>query len=692
LKIVWLLILVICTVARAADTPNPRLLDSDDDSLQTIALSPDGELLATGGGTWNGLINQQQSSLRLWSVRTGDRIRELSGSANAVQQIVFTPDGRTLVAGSEDGTLNAWDVPTGRLRHTLARAESEPQTRWYAAAASPDSTLFAAANVAGDERSGRIKLWNLNTGMPIDTALTRQQWTATISGLRFLPDGKTLALALYEWDEDKPTSGKVELRDLKSGALVHTIDGGAMSMPRALSPDGTFVATMSGGPPDRMLGDTLEPARPRTIKIWNTANGSLLQTFTIAVHQFSPLILSRDGTLMISTDDAGALSLWNVKTGKLERTLASTHCHDAGWISLSLDGSTLASMEYGSSRVPVWRLKEPITAPTTDTRLLGRVPDTQAMSLAAGGKAVVAAAPLRERGEDGVLHNNGIEVRRWDLATHEESRTVLPDAHWIERMKFSADGRFLAAALGVPAAENEAYESGGGVAVWDIAARRLLRTVPGKQSIADLPALSPDGRQLAVGTNEGLVTLWDVAGGAKLREWPFDGSGPVVTLTFLPGERLAVVYNQGIVKIYETASGNLSQTINTARGLKELSFSADGALLATASNDWDERGQNVSQVEVWKVATGELLWGAIVPRQVLNGVAFAPDGKTVLAIGFEDYRRRTAGTIQLWDAANGTIIDTVDDACAVEGAVFAADSHSFLTYNARAVKLWSYAG
>ncbi len=73
-----------------------------------MALSPDGSIIATGG-----------KSVRLWDVRTGKLLRELTGHLKRTQSIVFSADGRLLVEGGSYGTTNAWEVATGRHLVTL---------------------------------------------------------------------------------------------------------------------------------------------------------------------------------------------------------------------------------------------------------------------------------------------------------------------------------------------------------------------------------------------------------------------------------------------------------------------------------------------------------------------------------------------------------------------------------------------
>src|SRR5207245_718608 len=82
------------------------------------ALSPDGSLLATGGGIMN-----RYGSVKLWDVATGKELANLAGVRNWVECVLFTPDGKTLLAGG--GTpqtvveVTAWDVESERQRTTL---------------------------------------------------------------------------------------------------------------------------------------------------------------------------------------------------------------------------------------------------------------------------------------------------------------------------------------------------------------------------------------------------------------------------------------------------------------------------------------------------------------------------------------------------------------------------------------------
>ena len=108
-------------------------------------------------------------------------------------------------------------------------------------------------------------------------------------------------------------------------------------------------------------------------------------------------------------------------------------------------------------------------------------------------------------------------------------------------MAFSPDGKTLAAGYG--------GVGGGGVVLWDVAARERLHGRAARREEGDVTsvAFSPDGKILAAGYDvggDGGVVLWDVASRRRLADEPLAvKEGGVASVAFSPdGKTLAAGY------------------------------------------------------------------------------------------------------------------------------------------------------
>ena len=285
-------------------------------SVFSVAFSPDGRTLASGGGV---------SAVRLWDVESGQQTAVLQGHTEEVWSVAFSPDGRTLASGGWDYVVWLWDVESGQQTAVL-RGHTE---RVFSVAFSPDGRTLASGS-----RDYEVWLWDVESEQQTAVLRGHRGW---VNSVAFSPDGRTLASG--------GGVSAVRLWDVESGQQTAVLQGhtsGVWSV--AFSPDGRTLA--SGG-------------WDSAVRLWDVESGqqtAVLQGHTSGVYSvaFSP-----DGRTLASGGWDSAVRLWDVESGQQTAVLQG-HTSGVYSVAFSPDGRTLASGGKDST-VRLWDV-----APYTD--------------------------------------------------------------------------------------------------------------------------------------------------------------------------------------------------------------------------------------------------------------------------------------------------------------------------------------
>jgi WD40 repeat protein len=302
------------------------------------------------------------------------------------------------------------------------------------------------------------------------------------------------------------------------------------------------------------------------------------------------------------------------------------------------DGRFLLAAAQQSPMVFVWEL------PSNEPRAsVGALSPVTALACGQGGRAASA-------------HQSGM-VRVWDVgARRERFRAQAPHCRCLA---FSPDGRTLVAGSYSWVGFGSRFR----LLRWDVETGAALGSLDGHRGEVGAVAFSPDGRTIASGSRgDRTVRLWDAATGSeragfvgRIAEWVrrLRGGEPegqqaslvdgrqIRALAFAPdGRFLAAAVGWGAT-VWDVAAGTVACSWVGHRQLVDaLAFHPDGGTLATAGRD--------GFVKYWDV--GSIAAGTAAERASFNwetgkvyALAFAPDGTRVAA-------GSAAGRVVLWDA------------------------------------------
>ena len=629
-------------------------------SVEAIAFSPDGHLLATGDG--NG-------TLRLWDPTTREPIRTMhmtnpgDGTTNGITAVTFSPSGQLLAVGEDSGAIGMWDPATGQLLGSIQPQDVDFATNVTGVAFSPDGHVLAVSYSSGQVWMWNTGHWQIIRVIDADYKPEQSGGDLGVWAVSFSPDGKILATA--------DGNGDTRLWDTATGTSVGTLN---------LANEESFAGGVAFSSDGRLIATAESDA---VVQLWNLATRRPVATLGHGKVSFSDLVnqvsFSPDGRLIAASETGGEIRVWNTTTGQLVLDHAPDSSAAPGAVVFSPDGSLLAGTD-GDGTVQLWN---------TGTGL----PAGQSLqdNSAASGFDDIAFSP---RGDILAAAGANGTVQLWNDATGQLARTLhVTSATGVSTVLFSPNGDILASVdsdftqTGIPA---------DGIArLWDPETGKLVRSLLGHVGAA---AFSPNGKLLATGGADGddsirlwnaltgrLVTtlqypdptvsgvnnlvftpnghflasdqtdsdtilLWNTATGQLVRKWNAGSSeNGLASLAFNPdGEILAGGEAGGgnTVRLWNTATGRLMRTlpITSSDGVDDISFSPDGKVVASADAD--------GNIQLWNVHTGQAIsapLGTASPgnaNSVTIGIAFSPDGK-ILATTAAD------GAIQFWNPATG---------------------------------------
>ncbi len=563
-------------------------LRGHENSVVSVAISPDGKFFATGSGDQSAIV---------WDAANGKQVYVLKEHDAPVWKVEFSPDGKTLLTTSgdpqsEDFTARLWDL-TACNGTTCPARKLEGHTKTVLGGAFSPSGEFVVT--VGDD--GVAKLWETASGTFLGDVGTH---TLAINAVAFSSDGHYLATASAD--------GTAQITDLTTcegtTCTFQTFESQAALWSVAFSPDSKFIVTGSedqnaykinlasnaveiqlSGHSDAVLGVAYSPngkyiatgSRDGTARIWDWKTGQPIAVLRGHNSSVWSVAFTPDSRLLLTGSADTTANLWDISDNAVLRVLRG-HLNKVFGADYSGDGKRVISV--GADRA-------------------ARVWDVEKVSIIAnliGHQGWVNDGALNHDGTRAATASFDGMARIWDLTQ------CAPDCPFLElkvhnvaavrSVTFSPDEKLILTA------GDDGY-----VRLWDATTGALVSADQAHESVINHAAFSSDGKWIVTAGNHGSALVLDAA----------------------TGEGKFVLFGQH------------------TGPLNNASFNHDGTLIVTASDDRTAR--------VWDIAHCPLDGSALsCPSKPLKGhlgavtsAVFTQDGKFIVTSSADK-------TARVWDA------------------------------------------
>ncbi|MBD2042928.1 GUN4 domain-containing protein [Microcoleus sp. FACHB-672] len=538
-----------------------------------VAISPDGQTLISGS---------EDQTLKVWDLHTGKLITTLTGHLGEVTCVAISPDGQTLVSGSDDCTLIVWDLHTGELRSTLAGHLKEVTC----VAISPDGQTIASGS---DDKT--IKLWTV--GVPrVDAVELLYTYLALKQTLSF--DQASLESAIQALVDES-----WQVREITYALLQENVEP---ILKQALQPYHSGV----GRSPSHLLAPTelfhRYLALKETLKLSQSNLESLIEAFKHLKEECWQV-----------QELAYALALESGKNG-LELVM-----HGLNYESWQVQCSAYAQLQrYAEPRLkPALRICNPYSRLKCLRTLTGHSYWVTCVAISSDGRTLVSGSADKT-------------IKVWDLESG-ELKTTLTGPSWVTCLAISHDGRTLVS--------GDSYNT---INVWDLENGQLKTTLTDDSNSDYSVAISPDGRTLVSGSRDKTIKVRDLESG-ELKTTFIGHSGRVDCVAITPDGQTVVSQNRdssdNTVKFWNLDTGHLKTTIAARWWDSNFVISPDQRIFAIKNSK--PSGQ------LWDLESGEVKTTLIGASSGIKNLSISPDGRTIAG---EAYK-----TINVWDLDSGEV-------------------------------------
>ena len=256
-------------------------------------------------------IKWDEPLVRLSDVRTGRELQTLAAKKGFFSPVTFSPDGKT-VAFSNSGKIRLWNTETGETSdislpdispsyqnvERKRKSKRKFKSTISALVFSPDGKKLVSGT-----NDGKVQMWDAKTGDPLVLLFTGEEpvfrgksdnsdilYKESIETLAFSPNGNLLVVATHK---------QIRLIEIKEQITFKEVSPGA----------NTFIVEVFVFSPDNRI--LVAGLNFGGIELWNTETGDKLTILDGHTGPVQTLVFSPDGKTLMSTGKDGAILLWD---------------------------------------------------------------------------------------------------------------------------------------------------------------------------------------------------------------------------------------------------------------------------------------------------------------------------------------------------------------------------------------------
>ncbi len=705
------------------------------DSVNALAFSPSGDLLASGGfqeiklwrrprnvvarsvtlpgnartlatsldGAHFAVAMTDAHDIQLWN-RDGSLELTLAGHSQPVSAIRFTKDGGRLISGAQDNSIRVWNVSDGAVLGIL----NVPQPVTALALVSADTQVA----VAGTDNA--IRLYALPSGPDAVSAEPTATWAGhaqPVAALESVGDEGSQVLS-------GAADGAMRLWQVGGGEQRSFDHGGPVTAVAARFDGARFASTGPNG----------------MVKLWNAGDGNLIAELKGDLHA-DLHVKARERGLNLArarqTDRQNALNAANelvkseteaqqkvaeeltkAQQSRAEKATAATAALEAQTVADKLAADATAALAkaqetrtmldavVAQAQKTTQQASEAVAVAEAARAAAPDIAELQAAKQAAEGLlaqsqqfevAIEQSKSPLDQGITGAQNrvNQLAEDAKAKMKAAQEAAAALKASETVvtATMKSleAANGSLAKAQAAIPAAEQQIGTSAEQAKEAEASLEVARQLAAAKQMPLAALAFSPDNTVLAAAGADHVIHTWSAETGAPGDTYT-GHSGAILGLCFSGETQLTTIAadDPRLLTWELFPAWTLERTINAPGALVDralaLDFSPDGTLLASGGGEPSRGGE----LKLWNVADGTLV------REILDAhsdtvycVRFSPDGSQLASCGADKF-------VKAFNVADGSLIRSFEGHTHhVLGVAWRADGKVLASGSAdNSIKVW----